>query len=185
MQDAPASTRCRTRYWLAPRQQDAFHSTPDFAGLAACDVIVICVPTPLSAHRDPDLSCVTRTCAAIAATLRAGQLVVLVSTTYPGTTDDLVRPILEAAGLKSGLDFFLGFSPEREDPGNRDFNTATIPKVIAGDGAQAQTVMAAFYGAIVDRVVPVSSNATAEAVKLTENVFRAVNIALVNELKAV
>ncbi len=166
-------------------QARRFHSTSDFAELAACDVIVICVPTPLSAHRDPDLSYVTRTCAAIAATLRAGQLVVLESTTYPGTTDDLVRPILEAAGLKSGTDFFLGFSPEREDPGNRDFNTSTIPKVIAGDGAQAQAVMAAFYGAIVDRVVPVSSNATAEAVKLTENVFRAVNIALVNELKVV
>ena len=162
-----------------------FAATTDFAGLAVCDVIIICVPTPLSAHRDPDLSYVTRTCTAIAATLRPGQLVVLESTTYPGTTDDLVRPILQAGGLKSGRDFFLGFSPEREDPGNRDFNTSTIPKVIAGDGPQAQAAMAAFYGAIVDRVVPVSSNATAEAVKLTENVFRAVNIALVNELKVV
>ena len=169
------------------RETDAgrFTSTTDFSGLAACDVIIICVPTPLSAHRDPDLSYVTRTCDSIAATLRPGQLVVLESTTYPGTTDDLVRPILEAKGLKSGTDFFLGFSPEREDPGNRDFNTSTIPKVISGDGPLAQTAMAAFYGAIVDRVVPVSSNATAEAVKLTENVFRAVNIALVNELKVV
>jgi len=162
-----------------------FRATTAFAGLADCDVIVICVPTPLSAHRDPDLSYVERTCASIAATLRPGQLVVLESTTYPGTTDDLVRPILQAGGLRSGVDFFLGFSPEREDPGNRDFSTATIPKVIAGDGAQAQAVMAAFYGAIVERVVPVSSNATAEAVKLTENIFRAVNIALVNELKVV
>ena len=162
-----------------------FASTTDFAGLAGCDVIVICVPTPLSAHRDPDLSYVTRTCAAIAARLRPGQLVVLESTTYPGTTDDLVRPILQATGLQSGKDFFLGFSPEREDPGNRDFNTSTIPKVIAGDGPLALAAMAAFYGAIVERVVPVSSNATAEAVKLTENVFRAVNIALVNELKVV
>lgn len=169
------------------RETDAgrFTSTTDFSGLATCDVIIICVPTPLSAHRDPDLSYVTRTCDSIAATLRPGQLVVLESTTYPGTTDDLVRPILEAKGLKSGTDFFLGFSPEREDPGNRDFNTSTIPKVISGDGPLAQTAMAAFYGAIVDRVVPVSSNATAEAVKLTENVFRAVNIALVNELKVV
>jgi len=166
-------------------QAARFHATTDFAGLADCDVIVICVPTPLSAHRDPDLSYVTRTCASIAASLRAGQLVVLESTTYPGTTDDLVRPILQAGGLTSGVDFFLGFSPEREDPGNRDFNTATIPKVIAGDGPLAQAVMAAFYGAIVERVVPVSSNATAEAVKLTENVFRAVNIALMNELKVV
>jgi len=162
-----------------------FRSTTDFAGLADCDVIVICVPTPLTKHRDPDLSYVTRTCETIAQTLRAGQLIVLESTTYPGTTDDLMRPILERGGLKSGRDIFLGFSPEREDPGNRDFDTTTIPKVIAGDGPQAQALMQAFYGAIVARVVPVSSNATAEAVKLTENVFRAVNIALVNELKVV
>ncbi|MGL6210634.1 MAG: nucleotide sugar dehydrogenase [Paracoccaceae bacterium] len=162
-----------------------FRSTTDFAGLAGCDVIVICVPTPLTKHRDPDLSYVERTCETIARTLQLGQLVVLESTTYPGTTDDLMRPILERGGLKSGVDIFLGFSPEREDPGNRDFDTSSIPKVIAGDGPQAQALMAAFYGAIVQRVVPVSSNATAEAVKLTENVFRAVNIALVNELKVV
>jgi len=162
-----------------------FGATTDFAQLGGCDVIVICVPTPLTKHRDPDLSYVERTCASIAATLRPGQLVVLESTTYPGTTDDLVRPILERGGLRSGVDFFLGFSPEREDPGNPDFDTSTIPKVIAGAGAEAQAAMQAFYGAIVARVVPVSSNATAEAVKLTENVFRAVNIALVNELKVV
>jgi UDP-N-acetyl-D-glucosamine dehydrogenase len=112
-------------------------------------------------------------------------LVVLESTTYPGTTDDVVKAILEETGLRSGVDFFLGFSPEREDPGNRAFQTATIPKIVAGDGEEARLLMQSFYGAAVKTVVPVSSNATAEAVKLTENIFRAVNIALVNELKIV
>ena len=162
-----------------------FRSTNDFSGLAACDVIIICVPTPLTKHRDPDLSYVEATCRSIAATLRKGQLIVLESTTYPGTTDDLVKPILEKTGLKSGTDFFLGFSPEREDPGNRDFDTSSIPKIVAGDGIEAGQLMQTFYGAAVKTVVPVSSNATAEAVKLTENIFRAVNIALVNELKTV
>ncbi|MCV9961607.1 nucleotide sugar dehydrogenase [Pararhizobium sp. BT-229] len=162
-----------------------FRATTDFKELAACDVIVICVPTPLTKYRDPDLSFITKTCDRIAETLRPGQLVVLESTTYPGTTDEVVRPILEKTGLKSGSDFFLGFSPEREDPGNRDFHTSSIPKVVAGDGAEAARLMEAFYGAAVQTVVPVSSTATAEAVKLTENIFRAVNIALVNELKVV
>ncbi len=162
-----------------------FQSTSDFAQLATCDVIVICVPTPLTKHRDPDLSFVEATSRSIAATLRPGQLIVLESTTYPGTTDDVVKTILEATGLKSGIDFYLGFSPEREDPGNRDFHTATIPKIVAGDGEAARNLMQAFYGAAVKTVVPVSSNATAEAVKLTENIFRSVNIALVNELKVV
>ncbi len=162
-----------------------FHSTSDFAQLATCDVIVICVPTPLTKHRDPDLSFVEATSRSIAATLRPGQLIVLESTTYPGTTDDVVKTILEETGLKSGIDFYLGFSPEREDPGNRDFHTATIPKIVAGDGEAARNLMQAFYGAAVKTVVPVSSNATAEAVKLTENIFRSVNIALVNELKVV
>jgi UDP-N-acetyl-D-glucosamine dehydrogenase len=163
-----------------------FRSTTDFSMLAQCDVIVICVPTPLTKHRDPDLSFVEMTSRSIAATLRPGQLVVLESTTYPGTTDGVVRTILEEeTGLKSGTDFFLGFSPEREDPGNRSFETASIPKVVAGDGPLAAALMERFYGAVVTTVVPVSSNATAEAVKLTENIFRAVNIALVNELKVV
>ncbi|NTS33645.1 nucleotide sugar dehydrogenase [Phyllobacterium sp. BT25] len=160
-----------------------FKSTTDFALLATCDVIVICVPTPLTKHRDPDLSYVEATSRSIARTLRRGQLIVLESTTYPGTTDDIVKTILEETRLESGTDFFLGFSPEREDPGNRDFDTATIPKIVAGDGDEARALMLAFYGAAVKTVVPVSSNATAEAVKLTENIFRAVNIALVNELK--
>lgn len=162
-----------------------FRSTTDFAKLASCDVIVICVPTPLNKHRDPDLSFVEKTSRSIAEGLRPGQLVVLESTTYPGTTDGIVRSILEDTGLKSGTDFFLGFSPEREDPGNRTFQTDNIPKVVAGDGPLAATLMERFYGAVVSTVVPVSSNATAEAVKLTENIFRAVNIALVNELKVV
>ncbi|WP_083531271.1 nucleotide sugar dehydrogenase [Pararhizobium antarcticum] len=162
-----------------------FQATADFSRLAECDVIIICVPTPLTKHRDPDLSFIVKTCAHIAETLRPGQLVVLESTTYPGTTDEVVKPILEKAGLVSGQDFFLGFSPEREDPGNRDFETSSIPKVVAGDGPAAAELMVRFYSAAVKTVVPVSSNATAEAVKLTENIFRAVNIALVNELKVV
>jgi UDP-N-acetyl-D-glucosamine dehydrogenase len=178
---AAVSDAALTRHIAA----DRFRATTDFAALADCDVIVICVPTPLTAHRDPDLSYVVRTCEAIAKTLRAGQLIVLESTTYPGTTNDVVRPILERTGLKSTEDFFLGFSPEREDPGNVDFETSSIPKIVAGDGEHASELMVAFYGAVVKTVVPVSSTATAEAVKLTENIFRAVNIALVNELKIV
>ncbi|OWV97525.1 UDP-N-acetyl-D-glucosamine dehydrogenase [Rhizobium sp. R72] len=162
-----------------------FCATTEFAGLAACDIIVICVPTPLTKHRDPDLSFVEATSRSISEHLRSGQIVVLESTTYPGTTDDVVKVILERTGLKSGRDFFVGFSPEREDPGNQHYHTATIPKVVAGDGPQALALMKSFYGTVVKTVVPVSSNATAEAVKLTENIFRSVNIALVNELKTV
>ncbi len=162
-----------------------FEATSDFSKLGDCDVIAICVPTPLTKYRDPDLSYVENTCREIAETLRPGQLVVLESTTYPGTTDGIVKTILETTGLKSANDFFLGFSPEREDPGNRDFHTSTIPKVVAGDGPDAAELMTAFYGSVVKTVIPVSTTATAEAVKITENVFRAVNIALVNELKVV
>ncbi len=162
-----------------------FRATADFSGLGACDVVVICVPTPLSRHREPDLKYVRATAETIARHLRPGQLVVLESTTWPGTTEELVRPILETGGLKSGEDFFLGFSPEREDPGNPRFSTATIAKVVAGDGAEASALVEAFYAAVVEKVVAVSTPATAEAVKITENVFRAVNIALVNELKVI
>ena len=162
-----------------------FRATADFTELAACDIIIICVPTPLTRHREPDLSFVRNTAGAIAKHLRSGQLIVLESTTYPGTTDDVIRPILEETGLKSKVDFFLGFSPEREDPGNRSFEVATIPKVVAGDGAEASTLVQAFYQSVVRTIVPVSTTATAEAVKLTENIFRSVNIALVNELKVV
>jgi UDP-N-acetyl-D-glucosamine dehydrogenase len=163
-----------------------FEATSDFARMAEPDALLICVPTPLSRQREPDLSYVRRTTEAIAATLRPGQLVVLESTTYPGTTDELMRPILEqAGGLKSGRDFFLAYSPEREDPGNARFGTSDIPKVVGGDGQDALAMADALYSALVVKTVPVSSTATAEAVKLTENIFRAVNIALVNELKQV
>ena len=160
-------------------------ATVELGGLGACDVIVICVPTPLTANREPDLSFVEATGAAIARHLRPGQLVVLESTSYPGTTEDVLKPLLESGGLTSGREFWLGFSPEREDPGNPSFHTTNIPKVVAGDGAAALSLVSAFYGALVDRIIATSSPRAAEAVKLTENVFRAVNIALVNELKLV
>ncbi len=162
-----------------------FHATVDFAETAAMDAILICVPTPLNRDREPDLSYVERTAETIAPHLRAGQLIVLESTTYPGTTAELLRPILERRGLKSGRDFFVAYSPEREDPGNPKFETSMIPKVVGGDGPVAAELAAALYGQIVTQVIPVSSLATAEAVKLTENIFRAVNIALVNELKVI
>jgi UDP-N-acetyl-D-glucosamine dehydrogenase len=159
--------------------------TNNFTELSACDVIIICVPTPLTVNREPDLSFIEQTAKAIADCLRSGQLVVLESTSYPGTTSQVVKPILLQTGLIAGQDFFLGFSPEREDPGNIDFATTTIPKIVAGEGAEAGELTALFYKSVVDRVVVVSSNETAEAVKITENVFRAVNIALVNELKVI
>ncbi len=162
-----------------------FRATVDFAETAAMDAILICVPTPLNRYREPDLSYVERTAEAIVPQLRAGQLVVLESTTYPGTTTELLRPILESGGLKSGRDFFIAYSPEREDPGNPKFETSTIPKVVGGDGPAAAELAAALYERIVTQVIPVSSLATAEAVKLTENIFRAVNTALVNELKVI
>jgi UDP-N-acetyl-D-glucosamine dehydrogenase len=162
-----------------------FGATSDFAKLAEMDAILICVPTPLTAHLEPDLTYVEKTTETIAKYLRPGQLVVLESTTYPGTTVEICRPILEAGGLKSGKDFFLAFSPEREDPGNIDFSTSRIPKVVGGDGATALDLADALYSGFVIKTVRVSSAATAEAVKITENVFRAVNIALVNELKLI
>lgn len=162
-----------------------FHATCDFSRFKDCDVIAICVPTPLTKQREPDLSFVENTTRAIAAHLRKEQLIVLESTTYPGTTDEVMKPVLEATGLRSGRDFFLGYSPEREDPGSAGFETATIPKIVAGDGPIAAKLVAQFYGSIVQTVVPVSSIKVAEVVKLTENIFRAVNIALVNELKVI
>ncbi len=162
-----------------------FSWTTDFSRLAECDAIIICVPTPLTKHREPDLSYVTDTAEEIAKYLRAGTLVVLESTTFPGTTDEVMTPILAKSGLTPGKDFFVAFSPEREDPGNASFRTATIPKIVAGDGPEAGDAVLKLYSMIVDAVVPVSSTRVAEAVKITENVFRAVNIALVNELKIV
>lgn len=160
-------------------------ATTEFSELPRCDIIIICVPTPLTRHREPDLRFVEQTAEAIRRWLRPGQLVVLESTTYPGTTAEVVRPILAASGLRSDEGFFLGFSPEREDPGNTAFSTSTIPRVVAGDGPNAAKLITDFYSAVVAKVVTVSSTQTAEAVKITENVFRAVNIALVNELKVI
>lgn len=160
-----------------------FKATTLVSALSQCDAILLCLPTPLTEHRDPDLSYVENTCAAIAPHLRKGQLVVLESTTYPGTTRELMVPILERSGLHAGSDFFVAYSPEREDPANPTFSTATIPKVVGGLTAACSAVAEALYAAIVTRVVPVSSCDTAEAVKILENTFRAVNIALVNELK--
>ncbi len=166
-------------------QANRFRATADFSELSTCGVIVICVPTPLTPHRDPDLSYVVSTAQTIARHLRCGQLIVLESTSFPGTTMEVVKPILQQSGLKAGVDFFLGFSPEREDPGNSQYHTATIPKIVAGDGVDAQHLMEMFYQAVVEVIVPVSSPGVAEAVKITENIFRAVNIALVNELKII
>jgi UDP-N-acetyl-D-glucosamine dehydrogenase len=167
------------------RAAGRFEASTDFTRAAELDVILICVPTPLSRHREPDLGFVVRTAETIVPHLRRGQLVVLESTTYPGTTRELVRPILERSGLVMERELFLAYAPERVDPGNRDFRTSTIPKVIGGDGPDATRLATAFYQQFVARTVTVSSPDVAEAVKLTENVFRAVNVALVNELKVV
>lgn len=160
--------------------------TIDFTRIAQCDVVVVCVPTPLNHHREPDLSYVEDTARTIAAHVTAETLVVLESTTsWPGTTEEVLKPLLETSGYELGQDLFVGYSPEREDPGNAMFRTQTIPKIIAGDGAQAQALMEAFYGAVVETIVTVPSPTVAEAVKITENICRSVNIALVNELKLI
>jgi UDP-N-acetyl-D-glucosamine dehydrogenase len=169
----------------AAQRLGRFEVAADCAGLATADAILICVPTPLGRHREPDLACVETAARQIARHLRPGQLIVLESTTYPGTSREVVLPILEATGLTCGRDFFFAYSPEREDPGNAEFRTAGIPKVVGGADAASLRLALALYNAVVDRTVPVDSLETAEAVKLTENVFRAVNIALVNELKLV
>ncbi len=169
----------------AAARDGRFAATDDFSRLDEPDAILIAVPTPLTRQREPDTSFIEKTARSIAARLRPGQLIVLESTTWPGTTRELVRPILEAGGLRCGTDFFLAFSPEREDPGNADYQTSTIPKVVGGEDAHALALAEALYTKLVVRTVPVSSTATAEAVKLTENIFRSVNIALVNELKVI
>ncbi|CAN1541913.1 WecC UDP-N-acetyl-D-mannosaminuronate dehydrogenase [Rhabdaerophilaceae bacterium] len=184
------SGRSMFRHIPDQRMQDAiaagnFEATSDFARLGEPDAIVIAVPTPLTRNREPDLSFVEATARSIAACLRPGQLIVLESTTWPGTTMEVLKPILDRTGLVSGRDYFLAFSPEREDPGNKSFSTADIPKVVGGDGPLALQLATALYAKMVIHVVPVSSTAAAEAVKLTENIFRSVNIALVNELKLI
>lgn len=167
----------------AMRDSGRVAASADSEALRDADALLICVPTPLSVHRTPDLSYVVRTTEALAEILRPGQLVVLESTTYPGTCNEVMRPILEErSGLRAGKDFALAYSPEREDPGNADYATSTIPKVIGADTSSELHMAEAVYGAITT-TVPVSDLKTAEAVKLTENIFRLVNIALVNELK--
>ncbi len=160
-----------------------FHATTEMSGARACDALIICVPTPLTKAREPDLSFITNTCESLAPHLRPGQLVSLESTTWPGTTDEIVRPIIEKAGLRVPEDVLLCFSPEREDPGNPKFETRTMPKIVGADDEGSRKVAEALYGCAVDRVVPVTSSRAAELTKLLENIFRAVNIALVNELK--
>ncbi len=164
----------------------AFFATTDFSRAKECDALLICVPTPLTAHRDPDLSYVLKTGSQIAPYIQKGQLITLESTTYPGTTEEELIPVLEAgSNLKAGNDFFVAYSPEREDPNNKDFSTATIPKVIGGVDEASLRVATELYQAVICKLVPVSNCRTAEAAKLMENIFRCVNIALVNELKIV
>ncbi len=160
-----------------------FSATTDFKKLRRPDCILICVPTPLTKMREPDMSYIQATSEAIAKTLRPGQLVVLESTTYPGTTREIMLPILAKSGLKVGKDFFLGFSPEREDPGRKDYTTKTIPKVVGGYDKNSLRAAAACYETAIDTVVRVSSCEAAEAAKILENTYRCVNIAMVNELK--
>jgi len=162
-----------------------YRATSDFDRLGGCDAVIICVPTPLGPHREPDNSYIHSTAREIGRRLRKGQLVVLESTTYPGTTDEEVLPILEGSGLRCPEDFLLAFSPEREDPGRKDFTTKSIPKIVGGVNPASTEAAAALYGAALERVVPVSHARAAEATKLLENVFRSVNIALVNELKMI
>ena len=161
-----------------------FVASSDYSLISTVDVIIICVPTPLSRHYEPDLSYIVSTTEAVTPFLRQGQLVCLESTTYPGTTREVMRPILERSGLVAGKDFYIAFSPEREDPGNPQFNTSTIPKIVGADDPVSRELALAVYEKIT-RVISVSSADTAEAVKLTENIFRSVNIALVNELKLI
>lgn len=164
--------------------QGRFHASADPKALKQCDAIIICVPTPLTKSREPDMSYVETTAHLIADNLQRGQLIILESTTYPGTTRELVQPILEqTSGFKVEKDFFLAYSPEREDPGRTDHSTETIPKVVGGIGPRSCRIADALYGAAVKKTVPVSSCEVAEACKILENVYRCVNIAMINELK--
>ncbi len=164
-------------------KEKQFEATSDFRRLAEADCIIICVPTPLTPKKDPDLQYIERTANAILKTLRRGQLISLESTTYPGTTEEILLEKFRTTGLEAGKDYFLVFSPEREDPGNAKYSTRTIPKVVGGITAECLEVGKTLYGQVIDRVVTVSSTRAAELVKLLENIYRSVNIALVNELK--
>jgi UDP-N-acetyl-D-glucosamine dehydrogenase len=162
-----------------------FEATTDFTRAADADALIICVPTPLDDHREPDLKYVINTMEMLVPYLRKGQIISLESTTYPGTTDEKLKPIIEAAGFRVGTDIFLVYSPEREDPGNKKFTTRTIPKVCGGDTDACREAGLSLYGKVIDQVVPVSSTRAAEMAKLLENIHRAVNIGLVNEMKIV
>lgn len=170
---------------IAAARSAGFEATLDFGRIAEVDAIIICVPTPLNKFREPDLSFVIATMEAVAPHLRKGQMLSLESTTWPGTTEEILRPYVEKAGLPVGEDFYLVYSPEREDPGNPDFMTHTIPKVVGGATPACLEAGTALYGAVIDQVVPVSSTGAAEMVKLLENIHRSVNIGLVNEMKVV
>lgn len=165
------------------KYQHLIHASTDFSKARDADALILCVPTPLNKYREPDLSFVIDTTEALLPYLRPGQLLSLESTTYPGTTDEELKPRIEAKGLNIGQDFFLVYSPEREDPGNPDFHTATIPKVCGGDTTACREAGIALYSAVIDKVVPVSSTKVAEMTKLLENIHRSVNIGLVNEMK--
>lgn len=160
-----------------------FKPTVDDKQIREMDAILVCVPTPLTVNREPDMSYVVASCELIAAHMRSGQLIVLESTTYPGTTEEVMQPILESKGFKLNKDFYLAYSPEREDPNNKHYNTSTIPKIVGCDSEDGLEAAKTLYDAIVTRTVPVSSAKAAEATKLVENIYRSVNIALVNELK--
>jgi UDP-N-acetyl-D-glucosamine dehydrogenase len=162
-----------------------FEATSDFKRIKEVDCILIAVPTPLTKHREPDLSYISGTSEAIAPHIKKGQLIVLESSTYPGTTEEVMKPILEKSGLKGDADFWIAFSPEREDPNNSKFNTRTIPKVVGANTNEARELATALYDQVIVQSVPVSSSQTAEATKLLENIFRSVNIALVNEMKII
>lgn len=170
---------------IAAARESGFEGTTDFSRAAECDALVMCVPTPLNKYREPDISFVINTMDALKPHLRAGHVISLESTTYPGTTEEELLPRAEESGLKVGKDLFLVYSPEREDPGNPDFETRTIPKVVGGHTPTCLEVGVALYEQAIDKVVPVSSTKAAEMTKLLENIHRAVNIGLVNEMKIV
>ena len=167
----------------SPDRQKRFCATSDFSALKEIDCILICVPTPLNKNKEPEMKYIFATAHTIAANLKKGQLIILESTTYPGTTDNDMRKILETSGLRAGKDFYLAFSPEREDPNNNEYGLKTVPKIVGGYTSACLGVAQALYDTIVDKTVPVSTTRAAELTKLLENIYRAVNIALINELK--
>ena len=169
----------------AVRETNLFEASSDFSRIKETDCILICVPTPLTKHREPDVSYISGTAETLSKNIREGQFIVLESSTYPGTTEEILKPILEKSGLKGDKDFWVAFSPEREDPNNPNFNTRTIPKVIGANTEYARQLASALYEKVIVKTVPVSSSQAAEATKLLENIFRSVNIAMVNEMKMI